>query len=166
MSLWERQDWRSRGGLGHDMRMLDGFVEISREGKTAWVCAEWADSLGAVLLSGEGCVAADAMGRGGLARFSYPGGTGLVRRYLRGGVIRHFIKDSFLLENRPLRELTVHVHAYRQGLPVPAPLGAVWERRGVWYRGAFATREVEGCNLLEYIQSAPPGPPACGGGLP
>ncbi len=144
--------------------MIEGFVEIVRDGRVALVRGEWAEAIGDALFSGQGCETVGGMGRGCIQRFPLGDGNGIARRYLRGGVIRHFIKDSFWLENRPLAELSVHVHAFNSGLPVPMPLGAVWECRRGWYRGAFATREVAAVNLLEHL--TPPSPPACGGGAP
>jgi 3-deoxy-D-manno-octulosonic acid kinase len=74
------------------------------------------------------------------------------RRYQRGGFIRHFLKDLYLLDNRPLRELEITVYAWHHGLPVPEPLGICWTRIGPFYRGAIATRYVGGVMLLDLLR--------------
>ena len=132
--------------------MLAGFTHISRGGAQALVREEWADVVSAALLEGAGCRPAGEGGRGALMRFTYPNGSGLVRRYRRGGVIRHFVKESYLLQNRPLRELNVHSFVQDEGLSVPVVLGVVWRRRGLWYRGSIASDEVDSTTLLEYAR--------------
>ncbi|NIA12562.1 MAG: phosphotransferase [Nitrospiraceae bacterium] len=132
--------------------MLAGFTHISRGGAEALVREEWADVVSAALVEGEGCHPAGEGGRGALMRFAYPNGSGLVRRYRRGGVIRHFLKESYLLQNRPLRELGVHAFLQDEGLSVPVVLGAAWQRRGLWYRGAIASDEIASTTLLEYAR--------------
>ena len=132
--------------------MLRDFVLRSHEAKRAMVREEWADDIAAALLEGRGCEPAGLGGRGALLRFSYAGGTGLIRRYLRGGVVRWVLRDAYVLHNRPLRELRLHVGLYDDGLSVPVPLGAVWERRGLCFRGAMATGEVDAVDLLAYLE--------------
>jgi 3-deoxy-D-manno-octulosonic acid kinase len=53
-----------------------------------------------------------------------------------------------------LAEFRVHVALYQQGFPVPEPLGVVWERRALLYRGAIATRSLEARTLLDYLNSS------------
>lgn len=128
------------------------FVHIERGRRAASVRAEWQDALAAALFDGQGCTATTLGGRGTLERFAFEGGNGLIRRCLRGGAIRHVLRDAYLLDNRPLRELRLHAELYDAGLPTVAPLGAVWERRGLFYRGAVATLEVAARNLLEALR--------------
>lgn len=132
--------------------MLRDFVLRSYEGKRAMVRHEWADAIAAALFEGRGCEPAGRGGRGSLLRFSYAGGTGLIRRYLRGGLFRWVLRDAYVLRNRPLRELRLHLGLYDEGLAVPVPLGAVWERRGLCLSGAIATGEVDAVDLLDYLQ--------------
>lgn len=132
--------------------MLD-FVSVERRGRAAWVRAEWRDAIADALFEGAGCSPTTMGGRGTLERFVFAGGNGLIRKCLRGGVIRHFMRDRYLFDNRPLRELRLHAELYDAGLPTVQPLGAVWERQGPFYRGAVATLEVEAVNLLEYLRA-------------
>ncbi len=130
--------------------LLD-FVEYTSGRRHARVRREWADAISGALLEGTGCVSAEAGGRGRLVRFEYGEGQALIRRYRRGGVVRHFTRESYLLVNRPLLELRVLTRLFESGFPVPEPLGVVWERRGPLYRGALATAEVAGADLHTYL---------------
>lgn len=94
-------------------------------------------------------------GRGALLRFDYPGGTGLIRRYRRGGALRHVVKDAYVLANRPLREFLLHRHLLADGLDVPPLLGVCWSKSGLVYRGAIATEEIEGEDLLGHLRTHP-----------
>lgn len=128
---------------------------MKRNGRSALVCAEFAGAVGDALLDSTGCVPAGLDGRGGLMRFPCGSGAGLVRHYYRGGAIRHFLRDRYLLRNPALRELRIHTRIHELGLPVPVPLGACWERRGLFYRAWLATQELPAQNLLACLQNAP-----------
>ena len=114
---------------------------------------EWRETIAAALFDNVGCTPTGMGGRGTLLRFSFPGGTGLIRKCLRGGFLRHFTRDAYFGVNRPLQELKLHTMLFDAALSIPAPLGVVWKRRGLWYRGAVATQELLAQNLLEYLQS-------------
>ena len=133
--------------------MLDDYVKIAEKGHKALVRGDCQNSVAAALIDRAGCVPAGDSGRGTVWRF--PCGTrwGIVRKCLRGGMIRHFIRESYLLHNRPLRELRLHDHVWRQGLPVPEPLGVAWQWHGPFLSGFFATVEIPAPNLLEYVQT-------------
>ena len=130
------------------------FTEITHsDGRKALVREEWRETLTAALFDQEGCTPTSMGGRGTLLRFTFAGGTGLIRKCLRGGLLRNLTKDAFFAINRPLQELKLHAALYEAALPVPAPLGVVWRKSGFWYRGAVATQELPAQNLLEYLQS-------------
>ncbi len=132
---------------------IQGFVRIERGGKTAIVCEGNSEAVAGALLDGKGCEQLHTEGRGGLQRFTINDGTGLVRTNRRGGVARHFAKDSYLLVNRALREFLVHVELYNKGLPLPEALGVCYSRKGPLFQGAIATREIEAPSLLSYLLS-------------
>ncbi len=73
----------------------------------------------------------------------------------RGGFAHLFLKDLYLgVRARPVRELAVAAEAYRRGIPVAEPIGAVFE----WvapmaYRGAFLTRALAGMTLWEFLRT-------------
>lgn len=135
--------------------MLDDYVKITAKGHKALVRGDCPDAVAAALIDGAGCVPAGDCGRGTVLRFPCGGRWGIVRKYQRGGMMRHFVRESYLLHNRPLRELRLHDHVWRLGLPVPEPLGAAWQWRGPFVRGAFATVEIPAPNLLDYLQTQP-----------
>jgi 3-deoxy-D-manno-octulosonic acid kinase len=93
-----------------------------------------------------------------LLRFDFSGGTAVIRPCRRGGFIRRMVEDRYFLSNRPLHELRVHTYLHEQGVAVPEPLGVCYERRGVWFRGCMATREVHATDLLEYLVASPADP--------
>lgn len=130
-------------------------IERTEERRTVIVREEYADALAAALLHGDGCAPAGQGGRGALARFRFEGGTGLIRTYRRGGVVRYFAKDTYVLCNRPLREFGLLEELFEAGLPVPEPLGVLWERTGPFSRGKIATREVDAITLCEYLCLGP-----------
>jgi 3-deoxy-D-manno-octulosonic acid kinase len=131
------------------------FVQCANNKRTAVVRAEWADDIAAALLEGKGCFPVDFGGRGRLERFNYQMGSGLIRKYWRGGLMQYIMRDRYLLENRALGELQLHAKLHELGLPVPPPLGASWERCGPIYRGWFATHEMPAVDLLSYLHSNP-----------
>ncbi len=136
--------------MGHATELPE-FVRVERDAKVALVHPDFQDIVAAALLEGEGCEPADEAGRAPLKRFPYPEGTGLIREYRRGGLVRHFMTKSYLFDNRPRHEIEVHCAAYRSGVTVPLPLGAYWERRGPIYRGAIAVARIEAAHLLDYL---------------
>lgn len=95
-------------------------------------------------------------GRGVLWRFIYRDGAALIRRYRRGGVAAGLMPRDFILLNRPLAELRTHHYAYRQGLPVAEPLGAVWGHPARGRReGFYVSRELQGVSLLDALTQRP-----------
>jgi 3-deoxy-D-manno-octulosonic acid kinase len=72
------------------------------------------------------------------------GGWAVVRRYRRGGMMRHVNRDRYFLGHRPFEELRVTECARAAGVRVPEVIAAVELRRGVGYGGLLATRWVEG----------------------
>ena len=131
------------------------FVFLERDNRKACVRAEWADAIAGALLNGDNCSPFGEAGRGALQRFPYEAGHGILRVYRRGGFVRHFIADAYLLQNRALRELRLHAFLFENGLSVPAPLGAAWKRSGLVFRGAIATDEVNAVDLAEYLRGDP-----------
>jgi 3-deoxy-D-manno-octulosonic acid kinase len=78
-----------------------------------------------------------------------------VRRSRRGGLIRLLVSDLYLgFYPRPVRELALSAEAFRRGLPVAEPMGAIvqWIAPGV-YRGMLVTRAMTGMTLWEFVRT-------------
>lgn len=136
--------------------MLEGFVEIRQGGRTAWVREPWSACIAGALLDGAGCTGAGSGGRGELLEFPCASGMGIIRHYRRGGLVRHFLGDLYLLDNRAIKELALHWELFQAGLSVPEPLGASWQRTGPFVRGWIATRRVDAMELGAFLRTAPP----------
>lgn len=65
------------------------------------------------------------------------------RGYRRGGLPRHFIRDRYLWlgaeRTRSFHEFRVIQRLYEQGLPVPMPVAARYQRAGLTYRADLLT---------------------------
>lgn len=83
----------------------------------------------------------------------------IVRRYQRGGLVRHFVDDLYWdRPPRPFAELCTTVIAHARGVPTVEVLGAgvEWQSFG-FYRGTLITREAQGfLNWREWLQTKPP----------
>lgn len=79
-------------------------------------------------------------------------GPAVLRRYHRGGMIAKVVRDRYLFtgygRSRGLREWRILARLHARGLPVPAPLMASCERRGLCYRAGLLTRLIEGAVSL------------------
>lgn len=137
--------------------MLEGYTEIRRHRAVVWVREAHRDAVADALVEGRGCEPAHVGGRGTTLRFAYPGGSGIVRQYRRGGLVRYLLADAYFMDNRPRAELEVHEYLYRAGLATPMPLGAAWSQRGPWFQGCYATQEMEAPNLLSLFEQNPDG---------
>lgn len=135
---------------------LDDFQPVRRGGNVALVHPADSAVIADAMLESKGCTRTVAKGRGEVIRFSCAEGSGLIRRYLRGGIVRYILGETYLFRNPARRELAIHLDAFNAGLSVPEPLGACWARRGVAYQGFFATKELPGKNLLEYLEEGKP----------
>lgn len=89
-------------------------------------------------------------GRGAVYRVALADGTAaIVRRFRRGGFIRHFLRDRYLFDNRPLKEWEVSNVINTRSLPIARPLGVIWRKDGPAYSGLIATEEVLGRSLAD-----------------
>jgi tRNA A-37 threonylcarbamoyl transferase component Bud32 len=84
-------------------------------------------------------------GRGRPCRVPLPGGgTGVLRAYRHGGLLRAVTGRRFLGFPRPLIELTATETARRAGVRVPEALAAWYRFTGPFHHGFLLTREIEG----------------------
>ncbi|HLS16395.1 MAG TPA: 3-deoxy-D-manno-octulosonic acid kinase [Paenalcaligenes sp.] len=76
----------------------------------------------------------------------------VLRYYRRGGLIAQFFHDQYLWlgaeRTRSWAEFEVMRYLYEQGVPVPEPIWASWERHFLYYRAALVTARVAGARPL------------------
>lgn len=81
----------------------------------------------------------------------------VLRHYRRGGLVARFVEDSYLwlglTRSRPWREWHITARLYEQGLPVPRPVAARCQRRGLCYRADLITERVPGKPVSEWVGS-------------
>ncbi len=130
---------------------VEEFCRIVRGAHAVLAREDCAETVAEALVDGKGCTPFEGGGRGALCRFAIPGGHGIIRVYRRGGVVRHFLRESYVLANRPLREFRVHRYVEQEGLPVPPLLGVCWRRKGALLGGAIATEEVPALDLGTHV---------------
>jgi 3-deoxy-D-manno-octulosonic acid kinase len=89
-------------------------------------------------------------------RVSIGGAPELFARCARhGGLLRGLLGEVFFgLRARPMHELEVAGEAYRRGVAIAEPMGAMveWLVPGV-YRGFFLTRALDGMSLWEFVRT-------------
>ena len=108
-----------------------------------------------------GRVEGSAQGRGGAVAFVRGGRNDEVwalRHYRRGGQVGRIIHDSYLwlglAAARPWREFRLTAELHGKGLPVPRPVAAHVERRGLAYRGDLITARIPGADPLADLLAA------------
>ncbi len=141
--------------------VLSGRFRVRHYGRTVvLVRAEYEQPLGALLSLPVSRVLEQApgpirrfRGRGSPFSFAIPGGPGeraIVRRYRRGGILRHVLPSWFLGGRRPLRELQASEHALERRVATAPVLAVVGLRRFLalysWY---IALLEIDGSRDLE-----------------
>lgn len=107
----------------------------------------------------------EAVGRGSAWYINAPFGPVVLRHYLRGGWAAKFSHQSYLFttvsRSRPFREYHLLADLFEQGLPVPRPVAALCEFRGLISSGALLTAVIPSAQTLADIlpgQSGDPDP--------
>ncbi len=136
---------------------IPGFDRFEHGGRVALARHEYADTV-MELFFGPGIASevASKSGRGAVYTFDLADGKGILRPYRRGGVLAKYREDRYWRSNRPLKELIVLEHAFKHALPVPQPLGVLWEQTGQSFTGAIATRYLPGISLQEWAANHAP----------
>lgn len=134
---------------------LDGYRRVEDRGSVGLIRDGYIHELQTALLHHEDLEVLSDAGRGTVKQCRAGDGRAVVREYRRGGLVRHFLKKYYVLDNRPWRELQVWDFVYRAGLSVPKPLGAVWKKVGPFYSGAFASEYIVSQHLEDWIKSNP-----------
>jgi len=94
----------------------------------------------------------DSGGRGGAWFVDAPFGRAVLRRYLRGGLVARFNRDRYGWRGgdrtRSFAEFRLTREAARRGLPVPAPIAALYRREGLQYRAAILVARLDDVRSL------------------
>jgi len=103
-------------------------------------------------------VTGEAIGRGSAWFVETPHGPVVLRHYLRGGWAATVSRQNYfftgVMNSRPFREYHVLVELYAKGLPVPRPIAALCEHRGVLSTGAIMTACIPSAKTLADILAA------------
>jgi len=106
-----------------------------------------------------------ARGRGETAFVSDGTHEYVLRHYRRGGLPGRLVHDSYLwtgLERtRAWREWQLTAELHRRGLPVPHPVAARVERRGLFYRADLITLRIPAARSLAQALGEAPLPAEC-----
>ena len=99
-----------------------------------------------------------AGGRGGAWFVDTPCGPAVLRRYLRGGMAARLSRDRYVWQGesrvRSVAEYRLTESLLKQGLPVPRPIAAGYERSGSLYRAAILLERLPGVSTFaERIQA-------------
>lgn len=96
-----------------------------------------------------------ATGRGRVLPVTIAGRDCMLRHYYRGGLVRHFSRDSFVWTGQ---DATRSFHEYRllaalrvSGLPVPAPVAARYVRGGALYTADLITETLPNVEPLSAV---------------
>lgn len=94
----------------------------------------------------------EAVGRGSAWYINAPFGSVVLRQYLRGGWAAKLSRQSYFFSrvsrSRPFREFHLLTALYEQGLPVPKPVAALCEFRGLISSGALLTACIPSAQTL------------------
>lgn len=103
-------------------------------------------------------------GRGQALFVADPDRSWVLRHYRRGGLVARFLDDRYLwtgeARTRPFREWRLLHAMHAEGLPVPAPIAARYQRSGAMYRGDLITERIPRSQSLSGLLAAGPVPAA------
>lgn len=76
----------------------------------------------------------------------------VLRQYRRGGMAAHFFRDQYVWQGaqsaRSFAEFSLLQAMLKMGLPVPRPLAAMVQRKGLIYRAALITQRIPAAHPL------------------
>lgn len=138
-----------------NISFFDTFINLVIEPYSATVNPNYIDIVRDALLHPERFESQKSAGRGNIYLFPLEEHQGIVREYRRGGLIGLILKKHYFLDNRPIRELEVWCHAYEYDVPVPVPLGVMWQVHWPFVSGTIATQYFPSKHLQEFLESKP-----------
>ncbi len=99
-------------------------------------------------------------GRGTVSLLRTPEGDWILRHFRRGGLVAKVSSDRYVWTGanatRSFREWRLLAELRRRGLPVPAPIGAYYERSGATYRADIITARLPAARTLASAIEAQP----------
>ncbi|MSQ92416.1 MAG: 3-deoxy-D-manno-octulosonic acid kinase [Gammaproteobacteria bacterium] len=105
-----------------------------------------------------GALIAHTGGRGSIHFIEDRGRRWALRRYLRGGVVAHLVRERFLFlgedRTRSFQELRLLATLLQMGLPVPAPVAAGYRRGCCTYMAELITERLFGAASLTEVLRA------------
>jgi 3-deoxy-D-manno-octulosonic acid kinase len=129
------------GAILADPLLLGTLLETS--GETVFDPAFWAE---------RGEIAAAGTGRGSAWFLDSGARRWVLRHYRRGGVVAHLSRDRYVWAGEPrvraFAEYRLLALLSARALPVPRPIGARYQRSGLYYRCDLITERVEGAAPL------------------
>lgn len=148
-------NWRTsrKGPLlrGFTAVEVGGWCILVRPGLEGWAAEVVADRALTLGMMGGGRAAHPVVEVPG-------GGAALVRRFHRGGLMRHLNRDRYFLGHRAFDELRVTEVARGAGVRVPEPLAAAERPARPGYEALIATRLIPGARGLdEWLRGDPKG---------
>lgn len=104
-----------------------------------------------------------ALGRGNAWFIDAPFGPAVLRQYYRGGWVAAISRERYFFttvsRSRSFREFHLLAALYKKGLPVPRPVAALCEHRGVLSTGAIMTMRIASSHTLaDILPGNPDGP--------
>lgn len=91
-------------------------------------------------------------GRGEVVFIDAGEGQWVLRHYRRGGLVGRMVSDRYAWsgaeQTRCFREWRMLARLHAQGLPVPQPVAAAFQRQGLCYRADLVTRRIAGAEPL------------------
>lgn len=134
------------GAVRHHVQSFPGGAFCVPEPLAGQASAAWFDPLAL------GGVPVAAGGRQAAWFVEGPFGPAVLRHYRRGGLRARLGRESYLWlgasRTRSFAEYRVLSHLCVAGVSVPAPLGAVYWRRGLGYRAAILVARIPGARTL------------------
>jgi 3-deoxy-D-manno-octulosonic acid kinase len=101
-----------------------------------------------------------AGGRGTVSVLRTAEGDWILRHYRRGGLVARISRDLYVWTGanatRSFREWRLLAELHRQGLPVPTPVGAFYERHGATYRADIITERLQNARTLASVIEGQP----------
>ena len=99
----------------------------------------------------------DASGRGSVYFIESEFGQFVIRKYLRGGLIRKLTESKFLFtgvkQSRPYKELTLLEYMQEKKLPAPRPVAGICHKQGIHYEASIMTHLIpEAMELFHLMQ--------------